>query len=71
MKNNLIILLTLLLIFSGCNKENVEKEENEIKEEIVEEKIEEIVEEPTIPEYTDLNNTPISIYKNNKHEIIS
>ena len=66
MKKNIIYLLILLLIITGCN----EKEEKENKEENKNEEIIEIIptEDPTptpTPEYKDLNNTPIAIYRNN------
>jgi hypothetical protein len=66
MKKKFICLLILLLIIVGCGKE--EKKEN------VEEKTTPtptstpeptITQEPT-PQYIDLNNTPIAIYRNNK-----
>ena len=69
MKKSLLVLLILLLVIVGCNKKE-EKEENKenIEEPIVEPEpvLEPEPEPPKEPEYVDLNNTPISIYRNNK-----
>ena len=67
MKKNITLLLILLLIVVGCNKKKEENKENkEEKEPVIEPKPEPIPEPPKEPEYVDLNNTPIAIYKNNQ-----
>ena len=60
----LIILLSLILIFSGCTKNA--KKVDEVK------KIKQNIEEIKVPEYVDLNNTKIGLYfeKNRKLELI-
>ena len=66
MKKTILILLILLLLV-GCNKkkeENIDDKEN--KENSKKQEVEPIIIPNTEPEYVDLNNTPISIYRNNQ-----
>ncbi len=63
MKKKYLILLIILLLTFGCNKKENNKENTENKEK---EPAPIIEPEPKEPEYVDLNNTPIGIYKNNQ-----
>ena len=69
MKKNIIYILILLLIITGCsskkedNVENIENNEDPYVEPVIEPKPEPEP-EPVVEEYKDLNNTPIAIYRN-------
>ena len=68
MKKKYLVLLIFLLFVFGCNKKenNVENKENIENIEVEPEPVPEPIEEPQVPEYQDLNNTPISLYYNKK-----
>ena len=62
MKKYILFLLLIIILVSGCSK----KVENTSTEK---EKKEDIVEEVEVPKYSDLNNTPISLYKLNGNKL--
>ncbi len=66
MKKNFIYILILLLIITGCNeKKKEENKENNVEPIVDPEPVPEPEPEPEPePQYVDLNNTPISIYRN-------
>lgn len=66
MKKFILVLLTICFL-TGCSIFEKDKSENDSnKENIVEEKKEET---PTVPVYTDDNNTPIGLYERNSNRL--